>query len=542
MNNAVVKIPEAYNEPIKEYLPASTETKRLKGELNRQLSLTVEIPVIINGERIKTGKTDVVQCPHDHGHVLATYHNASEVHVKKAISSALEAKRKWELMPWNQRAAIFLKAADLISQKYSSRLNAATMLGQSKNVFQAEIDATCELVDFLRYNVKFMEDIYRNQPLSEKGIWNRMEYRALEGFVFALTPFNFTAIAGNLCSAPALMGNSVVWKPSSAALLSGYYLMEIFMEAGLPDGVINFIPGNGAMISDIVLNHRDLAGIHFTGSTAVFNSLWEKIGENISKYRSYPAIVGETGGKDYIFMHPSANTNQVVTAAIRGAFEYQGQKCSACSRMYIPESRWGEFKKTLVSEMQTIQMGSVMEFKNFVNAVIDEPSFARICGYIKRAQKADGVEVLTGGTFDDSKGYFVDPTVLVVKDPEYETMTREIFGPVLSIYVYPDEQLDQTLDLVDKTSEYALTGGVFASDRQAIADMETRLSNSAGNFYINDKPTGAVVGRQPFGGARGSGTNDKAGSLMNLLRWVSPRTIKENFVPPEDYQYPFMGE
>jgi 1-pyrroline-5-carboxylate dehydrogenase len=445
-------------------------------------------------------------------------------------------------MPWTQRAAIFLKAADLISQKYTYLLNAATMLGQSKNAFQAEIDATCELVDFLRFNVKFMEEIYAVQPESEKGVWNRTEYRALEGFVFALTPFNFTAIAGNLCAAPAMMGNTIVWKPSSTAVLSGYYLMKIFKEAGLPDGVINFIPGKGAGVGDVVLNHKDLGGIHFTGSTRVFQTLWKTTGENIETYVSYPRIVGETGGKDFIFMHPSAPADQVVTAAIRGAFEFQGQKCSACSRIYIPGSRWEEVKEKLTAGIRKIKTGGVMQYQNFMNAVIDETAFDTAMGFIRRAHASDQADILAGGIGDKSKGYFIGPTVIVTKDPLYESMTREIFAPVLTLYVYADDDLEKTLELVDTTSVYALTGAVFAADRQAIHLMTQKLTHSAGNFYINDKPTGAVVGHQPFGGARGSGTNDKAGSLLNLLRWTSARTIKENFVPPEDPIYPFMLE
>ncbi len=542
MNNSIPKLPKPYNEPVKQYIPGSIERKLLEEELNRQLCKVVDIPLIIDGKEIRTEDKKEAVCPHDHSRVIATFCNAGEREVEMAIQSALKAKKRWEAMPWQHRASIFLKAADLISQKYSYLLNAATMIGQSKNAFQAEIDATCELVDFFRFNAAFMEEIYMNQPSSEKGIWNRTEYRPLEGFVFALTPFNFTAIAGNLCGAPALMGNTVVWKPASTAVLSGYYIMKILKEAGLPDGVINFVPGKGAMVGDVILNHPELAGIHFTGSTRVFKTLWKKTGANIDIYKSYPRIVGETGGKDYILMHPSAPPEPVITAAIRGAFEYQGQKCSACSRMYVPRSRWNEIESGIKAALDKITIGPVTRFSHFMNAVIDEAAFDNAKGYIDRAGQSDQAYILAGGHTDKSKGYFIHPTVIVAKDPHYESMTQEIFAPVLTLYVYEDDQLDQTLDLVDKTSEYALTGAIFASDRQAIVEMTARLAHCAGNFYINDKPTGAVVGQQPFGGARGSGTNDKAGSFLNLLRWTSARTVKETFVPPEEYLYPFMME
>lgn len=542
MNNYITTLPTVYNEPIKQYLPGSGERQLLESQLNRLQQQVIDIPIIINGEEIRTSERKNVICPHDHAQVLATYTNAGTRQIELAIESALEAKKGWEEMPWQERASIFLKAADLISQKYTYLLNAATMLGQSKNVYQAEIDATCELVDFFRYNVKFMEQIYKIQPESEKGSWNRSEYRPLEGFIFALTPFNFTAIAGNLCGAPAIMGNTIVWKPSSSAVLSGYYLMKILKEAGLPDGVINFIPGKGSVVGDIVLNHKALAGIHFTGSTQVFQTVWKKVGENIQTYASYPRIVGETGGKDYIFMHPSANTDQVVTAAVRGAFEYQGQKCSAASRLYVPRSKWGELKQKLKDVTSELKTGDVAAFKNFLNAVINEKAFDKAVGFIDRANASDNAFILAGGTFDKSIGYFIDPTIIVTDDPYYESMVQEIFAPILTLYIYEDDLLDQTLKLVDSTSAYALTGAVFASDRDAIHDMMTKLTHSAGNFYINDKPTGAVVGHQPFGGSRASGTNDKAGSFLNLLRWTSARTIKENFVPPENHIYPFMGE
>ncbi len=538
----MLRLPEAYNEPIKDYGPGSPERQALQKELARQMDLTVDIPLIINGRSVHTGETGKIRCPHDHGHVLGTFCNAGDKEIRQAIDAAMAAKPLWETMPWQERASIFLKAADLISQKYSPLLNAATMLGQSKNVFQAEIDSTCELVDFLRYNVKFMEEIYSNQPSSDKGLWNRVEYRPLEGFVFALTPFNFTAIAGNLSTAPAMMGNTVVWKPASTAVLSGFYIMEILKEAGLPDGVINFIPGKGSRIGKIIFSHEDLAGVHFTGSTEVFQTLWQKTGENIAAYKSYPRMVGETGGKDYIFVHPSADIDQAVTASVRGAFEYQGQKCSACSRLYVPASLWDAFKAKLDADLQAIQTGGVVEFGNLVNAVIDEPAFDTIDGFISRAEASDQAEVIFGGRRDKSKGYFIDPTVIRANDPHYETMAEEIFGPVLTVYVYDDQDLEQTLSILDNTSVYALTGAIFARDRQAVNHLMDRLTHTAGNFYINDKPTGAVVGQQPFGGARKSGTNDKAGSPLNLMRWTSPRTIKETFVPAVDFRYPFMSE
>jgi len=542
MNNGIFALPPVYNEPVKQYLPGSGERQALEEELNRQLARVEDIPLIIGGRELRTPDQGKVVCPHDHAKTLAVFSNAGTPEVEQAIAAALKAKPAWEAMPWQDRASIFLKAADLISRKYTYLLNAATMLGQSKNAFQAEIDATCELVDFFRFNAGFMEEIYSRQPLSEKGFWNRTEYRALEGFVFALTPFNFTAIAGNLCGAPALMGNTLVWKPSSTAVLSGYYIMKILKEAGLPDGVINFIPGKGAVVGEVVLNHRELAGIHFTGSTQVFRTLWKKVGQNINLYKSYPRLVGETGGKDYIFMHPSADIAQVVTAAVRGAFEYQGQKCSACSRMYVPRSAWKDMEEILRATVESITMGSVTEFRHFMNAVIDEAAFDHAKGFIDRAKTSDKAHILAGGKTDKSRGYFIGPTVIVTQDPYYESMTEEIFAPILTLYVYEDEDLDPALDLVDRTSAYALTGAVFASDRQAIGHMTAKLTHSAGNFYINDKPTGAVVGQQPFGGARASGTNDKAGSLLNLLRWTSARTIKETFVPPEHYSYPFMTD
>jgi 1-pyrroline-5-carboxylate dehydrogenase len=542
MSNFILSLPAPYNEPIKAYLPKSTEREALAAELERQMGKKIEIGLIINGRQVNTTQTVDVICPHDHGHQLATCAQADDAQVRAAIDAALAAKPAWESMPWPERASIFLKAADLVSQKYSAMLNAATMLGQSKNVFQAEIDATCELADFLRFSVKQMEQIYQLQPHSDKGTWNRTEYRPLEGFVFALTPFNFTAIAGNLCAAPALMGNTVVWKPATTAVLSGYYLMQIFKEAGLPDGVINFVPGKGAMIGDIVLKHQHLGGIHFTGSTKVFQTLWRKVGSHIEQYRSYPRIVGETGGKDYIFVHPTAGVDEVVTAAVRGAFEYQGQKCSAASRMYVPKSLWPQIRSELIRRTQTLKTGPVTDFSCFLNAVIDEASYEKATGFIDRAKTSDKAEIIAGGDADRTTGFFIYPTIIQALDPFYESMTEEIFAPILSIYVYADDALDTTLDIVDQTSLYALTGAVFAGDRAAIAHMMKKLTHSAGNFYINDKPTGAVVGQQPFGGSRGSGTNDKAGSMLNLLRWTSARTIKENFLPPRSHEYPFMAE
>lgn len=542
MNNSMFQLPEIKNEPVKQYAPGSPERRQLRAELARQLQTVQDIPLIIGGKEIRTDDQKKVVSPHDHAKQLAVFSNAGKQEVDMAVKAALDAKKQWENTPWQERAAIFLKAADLISQKYTYLLNAATMLGQSKNPFQAEIDATCELADFFRFNAGYMAEIYAGQPASENGVWNRLEYRALEGFVFALTPFNFTAIAGNLCGAPAVMGNTVVWKPASTAVLSGYYIMQILKEAGLPDGVINFVPGRGSVVGESVLNHPDLAGIHFTGSTNVFKTLWKTMGNNIDVYKSYPRMVGETGGKDYIFVHPSARVAPVVAAAVRGAFEYQGQKCSAASRMYVPASLWDEVTTGIKSAVEQITIGNVTEFRHFMNALIDEAAFDNAAGYIDRAKKSDVADILVGGHADKSKGYFIDPTVIVTTDPHYESMTQEIFGPVLTLYRYEDAAVDDAVALVDNTSPYALTGAVFAQDRKAVHDLTNALAHSAGNFYINDKPTGAVVGQQPFGGARASGTNDKAGSMLNLLRWTSVRTIKENFVPPEGIAYPFMGE
>jgi len=543
MTNAIFSLPVPENEPVLSYAPGSAERETLKTELKRQYGETVEIPLFIGGQEVKTGDLGESSCPHEHGHVLGTYHKAGEKEIALAIEAALDARLAWESMPWYERAAIFLKAADLISGKYRARLNAASMLDQSKNVFQAEIDAVCELADFWRFNAHYMQQIYREQPMhNARGSWNRVESRSLEGFVFAVTPFNFASIAGNLPSAPALMGNVVLWKPASSTVYVAYHLLQVLREAGLPAGVINFVPGAGSKVGGPVMASGHLAGVHFTGSTATFQGMWQTVGTHIKNYRSYPRIVGETGGKDFVVVHPSANPEQVVTAAVRGAFEYQGQKCSAASRMYVPRSMWNGLKSEIGRVLSQLKMGDVADFSNFVNAVIDEAAFDTTMDYIHRAEAARDAEILFGGHGDKSRGYFVEPTVILAKDPHFVTMEEEIFAPVLTVYVYEDNRYEETLTLCDQTSPYALTGAVFATDRQAIGQAFERLRHAAGNFYINDKPTGAVVGQQPFGGGRGSGTNDKAGSYLNLIRWVSPRTIKENFVPPTDHAYPFMRE
>ncbi len=542
MRNNVIALPKPTNEPVLGYAPGSAERQRLLTQLQKQSNQVVPIPLIIGGQEITTNKTSRCVCPHNHQHVLAEYHNAGEREVRIAIDAALKAKADWQQMPWNERAAIFLKAAELISTKYRYILNASTMLNQGKNVFQAEIDSACELADFLRFNVHYMHLIYALQPdLNAKGIWNQLDYRPLEGFVFAVTPFNFTAIAGNLPSSPALMGNTVLWKPASSAVLSAYYLVQLFKEAGLPDGVINFLPGNGGEVGDPVFNSDQLSGVHFTGSTAVFHRIWQTIGRNISSYRTYPRIVGETGGKDFIFVHASADPDTVITAAVRGAFEYQGQKCSAASRMYIPRTFWNRIKDKLAETLSGIKVGDVTDFTCFMNAVIDETAFDTIMKYIDAAKNSDQAEIFFGGKGDKTTGYFIEPTVILAKDPHFVTMEEEIFGPVLSVYIYDDDAYEDTLSVCDQTSAYGLTGAVLARDRAAIEQASSKLRFAAGNFYINDKPTGAVVGQQPFGGSRKSGTNDKAGSYLNLLRWTSPRTIKETFCPDRDYRYPFMG-
>jgi len=536
-------VPQPVNETILNYAPGSKERALLKEALADARSKTIDIPMYIDGKEVSTDKKIKIYPPHDHQHLLGTYSQGSKEHVSDAISAALKAKDAWENLPWEQRAAIFLKAADLIAGPYRYKLNAATMLGQSKNAFQAEIDAACELIDFLRFNVKYMTEIYQQQPpVSPRGSWNRLEQRALEGFVFALTPFNFTAIAGNLPTSAAMMGNVVVWKPSNTQIYSANVLMQIFREAGLPDGVINLVYVSGPDAGEVIFNHPDFAGIHFTGSTAVFQDIWKTIGNNIHKYKTYPRIVGETGGKDFILVHGSADVEASSTAILRGAFEYQGQKCSAASRVYIAASVWPSIKELLQRDLASLKMGPTEDFGNFVNAVIDEKSFDKLTGFIDRAKNDKDLEIISGGNYDKSKGYFIEPTVLLSKDPKYVTMCEELFGPVLTVYVYEDNDFEKTLEIVNSTSIYALTGAVLAQDRYALATATHALRNAAGNFYINDKCTGAVVGQQPFGGARGSGTNDKAGSMINLLRWVSPRTIKETFDPPKDYRYPFLDK
>ncbi|MBR9974231.1 MAG: L-glutamate gamma-semialdehyde dehydrogenase [Bacteroidetes bacterium] len=542
MSNAYFKVPAPVNEPIKAYAPGSPEKAELKAKIAELKAQTIEVPLIIGGEEIRTGDTAEMRIPHDHGHLLGVYHRASDKEVNMAIEAALEARKAWAVMPWEQRAAIFLKAADLLAGPWRATINAATMLGQSKTAFQAEIDSACELIDFWRFNAFYMTELMKDQPFSPAGQWNRVEYRPLEGFVFAVTPFNFTSIAGNLPTAPAVVGGVSLWKPASSAVYSAYFLMKLLEEAGLPKGVVNFVPGSGAKVGNPVLASEHLAGIHFTGSTAVFQDMWKTVGDNIAKYRYYPRIVGETGGKDFIFAHSSADVDALVVAALRGAFEYQGQKCSAASRMYIPQSIWPAFKAKYTAEVAKVKMGDPEDFTNFMGAVIDKGAFTTITSYIDHAKKADDAEILTGGNYDASKGYFIEPTTIVTTNPRFKSMEEEIFGPVLTIFVYEDEKFDETLDLCDTTSMYALTGAVFAQDRYMLVKMSDRLRNAAGNFYLNDKPTGAVVGQQPFGGGRASGTNDKAGSAMNLLRWMSVRTMKETFAPPKAWEYPFMGE
>jgi len=542
MATGFFNVPPAINEPILSYAPGSPEKEELQAALKEARSKEIDVPMYIGSELVTTSNKIPMSPPHDHKHILGHFSEGDASHVKQAIDAALEAKADWANMSWEHRASIFLKAADLIAGPYRAKINAATMLGQSKNAFQAEIDSACEIIDFLRFNVEYMTQIYAQQPESSDGVWNRLEQRPLEGFVFALTPFNFTAIAGNLPTSAAMMGNTVVWKPAYTQVYSANVLMEVFREAGVPDGVINLIYVDGPTAGDIIFSHKDFAGIHFTGSTAVFQHIWKTIGENIYKYRSYPRIVGETGGKDFIMVHKSSRAKQVATAISRGAFEFQGQKCSAASRAYIPSNLWEDVKNFVVEDLKSFKMGGTEDFSNFINAVIDEKSFDKIAKYIDDAKASDDVEVIAGGNYDKSKGYFVEPTVLLAKDPKYTTMCEEIFGPVITIYVYDENKFEETLELVDNTSPYALTGSIFSQDRYMIELATKRLEQSAGNFYINDKPTGAVVGQQPFGGARGSGTNDKAGSMINLLRWVSPRTIKETFVTPTDYRYPFLGD
>ncbi len=540
MSKGFYSIPHPKNEPVLSYAPGSKERAALKLAIAEARSTTLDIPMYIGSEEVRSGKKKPIFPPHDHQHILGYFHEGDKGHVEQAINAALGAKELWANLAWEQRASIFLKAADLLAGPWRYKMNAATMLGQSKNAYQAEIDAACELIDFLRFNVHFMGEIYREQPESGSGVWNRVEYRPLEGFVFALTPFNFTAIGGNLPTSMAMMGNTVVWKPANTQIYSANVFMQILREAGLPDGVINLLYVSGPNAGEVIFNHRDFAGIQFTGSTGVFQGIWKTIGENIQKYKSYPRIVGETGGKNFILAHKSANAREVSTAIARGAFEFQGQKCSAASRCYIPSNLWEDVKKYLLEDLKSFKMGGPEDFGNFINAVIDEKGFTSITNYIEQARKNPMNEIIAGGKYDKSKGYFIEPTVILTKDPTSITMCEEIFGPVISIYVYHSENFEQTLELVDQTSPYALTGSILAKDRYAIEMATKKLVNAAGNFYVNDKPTGAVVGQQPFGGARGSGTNDKAGAKVNLMRWVSMRTIKETFVTPVDYRYPFL--
>lgn len=540
MPKGIFRVPTAVNEPIKSYAPGSPERKELQAMLKELRSKELDIPMYIGNKEVRSENKVRLAPPHDHKHTLGYFHKSDKTHIEQAITAALAAKEQWANLSWEHRASIFLKAAELIAGPFRAKLNAATMLGQSKNAFQAEIDSACEIIDFLRFNVQYMTEIYAEQPISSPGVWNRLEWRPLEGFIYALTPFNFTAIAGNLPASCAMMGNVVVWKPSNTQVYSANVLMEVFKTAGVPDGVINLIYPSGPDAAEVIFNHKDFAGIHFTGSTEVFQNIWQTIGNNIHKYRSYPRIVGETGGKDFIMAHKSADIKALSVAITRGAFEYQGQKCSAASRAYVPSNLWNELKGLIQADLKTMKMGPTEDFTNFINAVIDEKSFDKLAKYIDAAKKDSNVEVIAGGNYDKSKGYFIEPTIIVVKDPKYVTMCEELFGPVLTIYVYEADKFEETLDLVDSTSIYALTGAILGQDRYALELATKKLSNAAGNFYINDKCTGAVVGQQPFGGARGSGTNDKAGAKINLLRWVSPRTIKETFTPPTDYRYPFL--
>jgi 1-pyrroline-5-carboxylate dehydrogenase len=543
MSRAAISLPpKPHNEPVKDYAPGSPEREELQKRLRELESERIEIPLVIGGKDVTTGQTFEAVEPHNKSHVLAEVHSGGAEHVEQAIAAARDARHDWARMPWEERAAIFLRAAELLAGPWRTTLNAATMLNQSKTAHQAEIDAACELTDFFRFNVEFMTRIYEQQPESSPGIWNRLEYRPLEGFVFAVTPFNFTAISGNLPTSPALMGNTVVWKPASTAAFSSYYVMRLLQEAGLPDGVINLVYGPGATIGDAALASPELAGIHFTGSTPVFNSMWKTVGDNVGNYRNYPRIVGETGGKDFIVAHPTADVDAVATAILRGSFEYQGQKCSAASRVYAPSNLWPELRELLADQVGELKYGNVTDFSNFMGAVIDQNSFKTQREAIEEAKSASQTKVLVGGGVDDSEGYFVEPTVIETEDPEFRTMREELFGPVVTTYVYPENAYEDTLDLVDRTAPYGLTGAVFARDREAIEEAHDKLLYAAGNFYVNDKPTGAVVGQQPFGGSRASGTNDKAGSMWNLIRWVSPRTIKETFVPPRDYRYPYMSQ
>ena len=542
MANAFFNVPVAKNEPVRTYAPGTSEHTNLINKYKEMYNQApIDVPMYINGEQVRTTDKKPMTPPHDHQKILGHFNYGTASHVEDAINAALAAREDWANLPWNERAAIFLRAADLLAGPFRDKMNAATMLAQSKNVFQAEIDAACELIDFFKFNVQYMTEVYKNQPESLPGIWNRMEYRPLEGFVFAITPFNFTSICANLCAAPAMMGNVVVWKPAESQMYSAQVIMELFEAAGVPKGVINMISVDGPIAGDIVFKHKDFSGLHFTGSTSVFRHLWKEIGANIENYRSYPRIVGETGGKDFIMVHASSDASQVATAMTRGAFEFQGQKCSAASRAYIPSNLWSDVKKILIEQVSSLKMGSPEDTSNFINAVIDERAFDKIAGYIDYIKEQNDAEIIVGGNYDKSKGYFIEPTVVATSNPKFRTMCEEIFGPVLTVHVYDENKFEETLDLVDQTSDYALTGSIFSNDRYATNLAVKKLENAAGNFYINDKPTGAVVGQQPFGGARGSGTNDKAGASMNLLRWVSARTIKETFVSSSDYKYPFLG-
>ena len=542
MSRGIFNVPKAYNEAVKDYTPGSKEKIELKATITEMRSTITDVPMIIAGEEVRTDDKREIRPPHDHQHLLGHYYMGGAEHVHQAIDAALAARKQWQALDWDHRAAIFLKAADLISGPYRAKINATSMLGQSKNVYQAEIDAACEMADFFRFNVEYMAQIYNEQPISSKGIWNRIEYRPLEGFVYAITPFNFTSIAANLCAAPALMGNVVVWKPSETQAYSAKVIMDVFKEAGVPDGVINMVIVPGPVGGKVMSMHPDFVGVHFTGSTEVFKRIWKAVGDNVMLHNTYPKIVGETGGKDFVMVHKSANPKAVATALSRGAFEYQGQKCSAASRAYIPTNLWPQIKDMLLNDISTFKMGGPEDFSNFINAVISEMAFEKITSYIEHAKSDPSCEIIAGGNYNKSVGYFIEPTVILTTDPNYQSIQEEIFGPVLTIYVYNEDKYEETLELVDSTSPYALTGAIFALDRWAVDAAFNKLVNAAGNFYINDKPTGAVVGQQPFGGARSSGTNDKSGSYLNLLRWVSPRTIKENFNPPEDFRYPFLEE
>ena len=540
--NGFSRVPQPINDPVRSYAPGTPERQSIKRKLAAMSSEKIDIPLLIGGKEVRTGDTATQVMPHRHGHVLATFHKAGAREIEMAVQAGKEAHREWSNWKFEDRAAVFLRAADLLTAGWRDTINGSTMLCQSKTIHQAEIDAACELVDFLRFNVHFAERIYSEQPISSPGMWNRSEYRALEGFVYAVTPFNFTSIGGNLTSSPAIMGNTVLWKPASTTVYSGYFIAKLFEAAGLPGGVINYVPGNASTVSDVLLNHPDLGGIHFTGSTEVFQTMWKTVGANIAKYKTYPRLVGETGGKDFIVAHASADPDALITAIVRGGFEYQGQKCSAASRVYVPDTLWAKIKDKLIDTVKGLTMGDVADFRNFMGAVIDRNSFKKLCGYIEETKGSSDAKILAGGECNDSVGYFVRPTLIQALRPDYRTMCEELFGPVLSLYVYPEKQWLETLDIIDKTSPYGLTGAVFSTDRGPVKDAFERLRYAAGNFYINDKPTGAVVGQQPFGGSRASGTNDKAGSLLNLVRWTTARTIKETFVPPTDYRYPFLAE